>query len=713
MSQPIFCFSLYFSISLNNVTMSFKKIFFRSLLFFSLCLFSSSAIAQVEVSLSPSVGAAYTPTETLRIKLPDDLDIQVLSLLGVELDGIDITAFLSLVNNEFIYEPVEPMAPGAHVLKLAEIKDDGTLKELVKWDFKVASSAGQGVRATTAPPSESEISEAEGWLRGASISADTLTEGSYRVADDNLPPGQPDGGIISGSGDIHTHMEGKSWSLNSNTNYLVQTDQDLRQTDNEVDIGEYKITSEYNGDTLSGDINLGHHDIGMQSYLMTSFYRRGLSARLGTIDGRVEARAFAFRSQSVTGTRDFTGLTNESDRVKGVTTSFQPFSNDLHALRITGIYLDGEGGDNGIGVAGGQPNQEGSGWAAIIDKGFWEGRLTFRGEYANTQFDTDTTNSTELDENDSDAYSMGMEIKPFKDLILNNNYVDFTIGAKYERVDTFFASLANQGMAVDRNAYHAYSNLYMGSFSADVQYVEQTNNVDDLDNVPTDRHRNLTANAAYNFDAQTGSFSWLGTPYISFTGFVSDNNRDNTPNGYMGDFTDNDTYSATVNFGTTYDSWYWAISHTLAEYIDHANVTGDTVNNLTGVNGGWTVNDRLTLNGGFQFGSLKDNGAGTTTYNANVQFGASAIFIPEILLGRFDYNLNLMTGNGDTPYRNLINGEIEWNIFAHRTNRPGISLAVRGSMEDNRNGISTEIPDGTNYQVFTVLRFRAPLAWTR
>ena len=134
--------------------MPFKKLFFRLSLLIILCLFSSPALAQVEVSLSPSVGAAYTPTETLRIKLPDDLDIQILTLLGLELDGIDITAFLSLVNNKFIYEPVEPMAPGDHVLKLAEIKSDGTLKELVKWDFKVAGNTGRSVRATAESPSQ-------------------------------------------------------------------------------------------------------------------------------------------------------------------------------------------------------------------------------------------------------------------------------------------------------------------------------------------------------------------------------------------------------------------------------------------------------------------------------------------------------------------------------------------------------------------------------
>ena len=664
---------------------------------------------------SASFDAPVDAGSAMRIDLPGDLDVMELTTLGVELDGIDITALLSLDGGDFSYRPVEPLSPGVHVVRLLQISSEGSAEEIGLWSFNIEGNTGATVASggvATTEPSQSEIAAAESWLRSSSFSADTMTEISDRTFDEELSPDIPNHTIISGGGDLNGEASTGRLSVTGRANYLVQSDRKFAQTGNAVDLGEYDITAAYTGDTISGKAILGHHDIGVNSFLFSNFYRRGASLKVGTSDERVQATTFAFRPESVAGARDFTGLHDSDDRLEGVTTSFRPFSNDLHGLRITGLYYDGEGDDGGFGLAGGTGTSgpDGSGYAVIADKGFFGGRLTLRGEYAMSDYDLDGAGAVE--EDSSGAHSVSVEARPFDSPVFLDKTADIVVGGKYESIDTFFNSLANQGVAADHDAYSAYTNIYWGSLSAGLQLLHQTNNVDDLANVPTDRLRSVNFNTSYNFNPQDGSLSFLGTPYINFSGFVSDSDRMDTPVGYLPGDTNSVSDSATFGFGTSYSNWYWSGSHTVSQYEDHANISSDTVNNLSGFNAGWTVNDRLELNGGVQVGSFRDEDFATTTYNTNLQLGASGIIVPDKVTARFDYNLNLAAGSGDTPDRHVVNSEAEWTLFAPQTNRPGLALAVRGSMEDF-NGNANAIQDETNYQVFTVFRVRAPFSLSR
>ncbi|GJL86127.1 MAG: hypothetical protein DHS20C02_19020 [Micavibrio sp.] len=659
---------------------------------------------------SANFDAPSGPSAPMHIDLPGDLDVMELTTLGVELDGIDITALLSLDGGDFSYRPVEPLSAGEHVVKLVRMSSEGS-EQIGQWSFTIVGGEQGAGDVTTVDSSQNELAAAESWLRSSSFSADTMTEVSSRLFED-LPPDQPNHTIVSGGGDLNGEASSDRLSVTGRANYLVQSDRNLAQTGNAIDLGEYDITAAYTGDTISSKAILGHHDIGVNSFLFSNFYRRGASLKVGTSDERVHATTFAFRPTSVAGARDFTGLNDGDDRLEGVTASFKPFSNDLHGLRITGLYYDGEGDDGGFGLAGGTgtTGPDGTGYAVIADKGFFGGRLTLRGEYAMSDYDLDGAGAVE--EDSSGAHSIAIEARPFDSPVFLDKTADIVVGGKYESIDTFFNSLANQGIAADRHAYSAYTNIYWGSLSAGLQILHQTNNVDDLANVPTDRLRSINFNTAYNFNPQEGSLSFLGTPYINFSGYVSDSDRMDTPVGYLPGDTNSLTDSATFGFGTSYSNWYWSGSHTVSQYEDHANNSSDTVNNLSGFNAGWTVNDRLELNGGVQVGSFRDEDFATTTYNTNVQLGASGIIVPNKVTARFDYNLNLAAGSGDTPDRHVVNSEAEWTLFAPQTNRPGLALAVRGSMEDF-NGNANAIQDETNYQVFTVFRVRAPFSLSR
>ena len=334
----------------------------------------------------------------------------------------------------------------------------------------------------------------------------------------------PNRTIVSGAGDINAQADGANWDVQARSNYLVQSDHTLALTGNPIDIGEYDISANITGDLLKGGVTLGHHDIGVNSNLFSGFYRRGASARLGTVDERFMTQGFAFRPESISGARDFTGLNDNEDRLEGIAASFKPFSNDIDSLTVTGIYYDGRGDDGGVGTAVTNSSSTGSGWGTILEKSFGQQRVTLRGEYAHALYDVDGGSGAAL-EDASEAISLAIEARPFENLMMMNRSADIVVGARYDRIDTFFESLANEGLASDRNAILAYTNIYWGALSGDLQFLHETNNVDDLASAPTDRLRNAALNLSYNFDPQVGSREWLGTPYLNFSGFMADVDR--------------------------------------------------------------------------------------------------------------------------------------------------------------------------------------------
>ncbi len=664
----------------------------------SLAVFGASATHAAEWSAGFVPPAA--PGESMRIDLPDDLDIMTLTTLGVELNGTDITAMLSLDGSDFVYTPVQPLRKGDNTVRLVDL---GSGEEKGLWTFTVDGELSEAA-ALTGSPDAAQIARAESWLRGGSVDIDTYTEYSNRIADHNLT-NAPDHSIASGAGDMRGEIEGERWDVRARGNYLLQTEPRLRLTGNTWDVGEYDVTASYRGDIAKGGVTVGHHDLGVNSLLMSNFYRRGASARLGAKDDEIAVTGFSFRPESASGARNITGLNDQDSRIDGGMLRAAP-----GGLEITGLYYDGSGGDGGLGVAGTSSVSEGFGWAAIVEKSLADERIKMRGEYAQSSYDEDGGAAAFASET-GDAMSFLLEVRPLRESpVFLDKPADLNFGLSYQRIDTFFESLANQGLAADREAFRFFTNAYWGALSANLDLSSETNNVDDLRSLPTDRLRTAALNLAYSFNTQTGRLSWLGSPYLSFAGFVSDLERVKTPGGYDGPDTNAMSDSLSFGGGSSYEKWYWSASHTLSQYEDHANNASDTVNNFTTLGAGWMIDPRWNVNGGLSFGTFRDEDNSVATYDTNLNLGLDAVLIEDRLDLNFDYNLNLAGGSGDIPDRHIVNSEVAYTITPPSRNRPGMALAIRGSMGDT-DGSSNGIQDETIYQVFTVLRVTAPFGF--
>lgn len=637
----------------------------------------------------------------LVIDLPDDLDFSVLTTLAVEVDGIDVTALVSFDNNDFAYQPVESLANGEHQVRLL-ILGNNKVVEKAKWTFQVENSAHSLQQSA-----QQQLAAAEAWLVSSQFNADTLIEYSNRLRQRDIGPA-PDHSIVSGSGNVGAELRGQNWSVNARSNYLIQSDEALALNGHEADIGEYGIDAQYTGDSFQSGLSVGHHGIGMDSLLFSSFQRRGMSAQVASINERVTANVFAFRPDTQTGLRDFTGLSDSENRLEGVSASIKPFSSDYDALRVTALYYDGEGSTGGIGIGGEEEVSTSTGAGVVVEKSFARGKVDIRAEYAFSKYDADGGGIAAV-EDDSDAWSLNIQARPFDSLIVADKPVDMIIGAKYERIASFFESLANQGLAADRDATTLYSQLYWGGFSANLNLLHELNNVDDLAGLPTDRMRYVNWNANYIFEQQSQQLAWLGSPYLNFSGFYSRLDRDDTPENYLGVDTDNTSSSYTLGGGSNYQDWYWSLTHTLATVEDHAGTASDTRNNFTSFGLGWTASDRLTLNGDLQYGVFEDNDNDDTSYSTNMNLGLRSVLVPDTLNLNVNYNLNLSGADNDSPDKHIINSELAWTIKQAQINNPGFAIALRGSVE-RTNANSTITDDETEYQVFAIFRITAPLS---
>lgn len=664
---------------------------------------NNGALADIEATFIPPKNSK----SPLQISISNSEEPLSFDSLDVEIDGIDVTATLRIEGNTVIYQPVEPFDAGTHEVRLLET-DNSETYEIGRWSFEISRAAGETRSPST--PSDAQIAAAERALKSAYFRMDTLTELSQRLVDRDQQ-NQPDRTIASGAGDANAGLEAGRIRISSHANYLLQSDRTLALTGNVVDMGEYDVAVEFNGDTAKGAVNLGHHDTGINSLLMSNFYRRGASVKLGTQDNRVSAQGFAFGTESLSGVSNFTGLTSSNERLAGGSVSVKPFSTSPGALSLTGTYYRGTGNTSGVGVSDFDPAATGSGWGLVITKGFDEERTRIRGEYARTRYDADG-DSGAANNNESDAVRLFLDRQVFAvPPVMLDQSLNLSLGGGYERIGTYFASLANPGMAADRNAVSAYGNLSWGSFSSDLRLLHETNNVDGLSALPTDRLLSGNLDLSYNFDPQTDDLAWLGTPYISVNGYVAGLDRLKTPTGYAGAGTDNLSTSVSLSGGSSYADWYWGLSQSISTFEDHTNQSSDTLSYLSGINGGWVVSPHLNLDGGLQFGGFTDKDTNQTGYTTNLNFAMTNQVIPDVLDWNLDYNLNLLSGSGDTPVSHVVNSEIEWTFLQPKPNHAGLALAVRGSME-NVNGNADNTQDGTEYQVFVVLRIKAPFDFT-
>ncbi|MGD1877613.1 MAG: hypothetical protein ACFB13_08960, partial [Kiloniellaceae bacterium] len=376
--------------------------------------------------LAPSATEARGANEEIVILLPADLDPATYGRLAVELDDLDVTAFTGTEAGRLTLLPPESLATGSHSLRLIERGDDGSIVERGAWVLEIRHS---------------EL------IRDLSLNADLNAKVSTRVAENGVdtPPqhvtGESAGNVEGAAGDEH-------WRLSARGNYLYNSQLELGLDERNFDIGEYRIDGDFKNDDFFAGLTVGDHDTGIDNLIMSGFYRRGVSLRVGTADDRLSVTGFVQRTEALVGTRYAVGINHDEERVEGASISVRPIESLQDNILLTGTFYTGEGGDGGYGVGTDPVVNEGSGWSVAADTLWFDEALRLRGEFAQSEYDFDGKNEG-FDAETANAYTVLASLEPLRGATLDGSVFTWTIGAQRDEVDTFFHSLANPYLEAD------------------------------------------------------------------------------------------------------------------------------------------------------------------------------------------------------------------------------------------------------------------------
>jgi len=615
----------------------------------------------------------------------------------VEIDSIDVTEMTAFETSGIQYTALKPLSAGTHTLRIYELDPDEEYILRAEYTFETVggNDAGQG----------------DGSF---SLESDNNLEISQRLFETNIDGSLRDT-TASGAGTVGARFEKGRWSFDFNGNYFLESEPEISQTGNEFDIGDYSARFAYTGDDFGAEANIGHHDIGLESLSFSGFNRRGISLKTSVADDRFQITAFSLSSDSVAGVDDIAGQKEDGGYVIGGAVAGRPVWNEDAKIELTGLYFTSKGGEADFASGGGlgvDAAPKGQGAAFIADTLWYEDRLRVRGEYAYSDMDLDGDEAL-LSKDDADAQSVSIDYDLIRDDGTRETPLSLKIGAKYEKIDTYFYSLANTSLATDRDGYSAFANLYWGALSLNAYSSIEQNNVDDNSDIATDRTITAAFDGSYSFEPdydENGNIGWLGTPYMGFGVNYIDADRVETPIGYLGDDTNNNSGNLYVNLGTSYNSWNWQVGYTHAFYNDHADVTSDTINEMVDLSAYWNLTDNISLSAGTQFNRYIEKTNAERSYNITGNLGLQAAIVPEVFNARVDYNMNLSSGSGDIPDRHLVTTEMEWTLIPAEINSAGVAIAFRGAMEKEHGNANSSLDD-TAYEGFFVLKFKAPLVY--
>lgn len=636
----------------------------------------------------PAEGEYWRKDDSIALLLPEDLPVETLQRLALELDSFDVTSFVRREGALAILEPPQPLEGGVHSLRLVEYGADGSIIERGTWTIEVRRSASF------------ERLEARANLDGAIFAriADKNVDGVDRVTGQSAG----EGSLVMGEG---------GWESNTTANYFYNSQKQQSLTGHQLDLGEYRITNSYRNDTISSQLNLGHHDVGAQNFIMNGFYRRGVSARIGPASERLSVTGFALRSESLVGIRDFGGIEEANHRVEGAYLRLRPIEALSDNLEITGTAYDGEGDSLGFGSSGSSEINSGRGGDVAIDTRWLDNRLRLRGEFALSDFDFDGDDQGFESETDQ-AYGLLASYSIFNGEEIEGQFVTWDIGLQHEKVGSYFASLANPFVVHDRVTTSAYTNLVWGEYALQVQGGYQVNNVEDFAGLPTDNTISLFASGTYTPTIEPepdGSLSWTGQPILGLTVNYVDIDQTDFPAVFLGEEGDNRTRGITGMVGSSYETWSWTLTQGFTNFKATATSSNDSWNSFTDLSGYFTLGERVSISPYTQWNYLEEQDVGSTSSLA-LGFSTSLAIVPEVLSGSLNYNVNLAAGATDQADSHYLGGELLWAFLPAEINRPGLAMSLSGSFQDSSDASFSAAPDRI-YQVFLGLKVNMPAAY--
>jgi len=647
--------------------------------------------------------ATRKPADPIRITLPA-LPEAVLQRLALELDDMDVTATVRREGNQIIFAPPQPLAFGDHQLRLVEHGADGSIIERGLWKISVRKTAA---------------------FREASLQGSVTINLVRRVRDKNLPQPEPERSTANGAAQLQGVIADGNWKITGQMDLIAnsQIAQMPRGAGHgHADVGNFLFTGE-NGPVIA---RAGHHSVGPDSLIMSSFTRRGVSVGLQSADKAHSANVFSLRAQDIVGAQQGFGVGDSGNRIDGVVVSGRPIGSRRDALAVSLTALTGEGpavdGGTGSGAAGDSTVAAGRAAAIVADGNLLERRMRLRGEYAVTRYDFDGSKGrdTDLDgiydinlpaEKDK-AYAALVTWTPWTNKMVNNKPLAWNMGAENKRLGTYFKSPANPLGVADRELMRVFTDFNYSGFAAQLSLGRETDNVNDIALLPQTESLQTVASLSFTPqgnqtpgpDGKTPPLPWYGQPTFNATLIKLDQDVEKAgatlTTGAL-----NETRNVSLTATFSYPTWSWSLSHTVGENTNFRQTAVDTENRMTQLNANFRVGEKLTLGPTLQYNQIKESDApvgftakDTDTTTAGLNIGYQ--FTPK-LNGNLGLNLNKTrtTDNSQHATTHDITGSLNWMVSQPQGARPGVTVSLEGQVHDVEDRIVTA-NTVNNYQVF-------------
>jgi len=628
----------------------------------------------------------YGPQTELRFSIPEQISIEQLQRLKLEVDGIDVTSFIERDADDAIYKPVQAFAWGVHKAHVIEISTDGAMIERGKWTFTV--------RKTNA-------------FQEASLHADLSLTGRERIAQrDKNDQLRPFGG--NGSVALNGDLAGDNWKANANGQFVyLDPEGNARNQKRNVDVGDFLLSAQ--GGPLT--LRAGHHSIAGDNLLMQQgVSNRGASATIATNILHSSATGFAMRSSPVTGFQHGFAISNPANRIEGVTVETYPLASETSTVKITGMYVLGNGTEGGDFVSGDTTTMGGDGVGGTIDSVFFSNRLRLRGEYARTRFDFDGDTGSLAPINDH-AYAGLGTLKILDGVELANKPLDWSIGVQYRYFGANYRSVAEvTGGLLDTEVAQLFTNASWAGISMNGELDQAFDNVSNIAGLPKNRTRLATMTLGWNpqpeYDEQGKAVNgFFGAPTLSGT-VTSQQLLSVLPGALPSGKLDTLTNTLSADAATAYTfkstSWNWHVNYMVTWIGNHIDATGSTRTDSSSAEISFAANDQsLVITPRIELIREKNRGFHVDTKTIHPSLNTTISLLDGRLNGSVTADASRIFTN-DTRQDGTtwsVYGNMDWIAWKATDIRPGLTLSLSGDYANVRDRI-TALQSFSNYQLF-------------
>ena len=638
-------------------------------------------------------GAARLGRDPIVLSLPQNLASAELNQFYLELDEVDITQLVSLSDNRVIYAPQDSLAAGRHKLRLVRAAPNDKIVEIGIWTVIVSGAA----EAEQGPVQNTPVQSTYG--------ADIEAVYSYLVADNLHGDSAIDPHNLAASGFVEGQRKAPGLALSGKGNFNYDSENANQIDGDRLALGEYLVTAENSGGQMSETFKFGNHDAGIGTLLVDDFYRRGFSVKTDFGAGRAAVTGFAQDPTVQTGNRNVSGVMESKDRAQGINVSLAPFAALMDRFLLDATLYQGQRDDDiadGTGGASDSPN-EGHGYGFGIEGKTPGNRVKIRTEYAHSVFDADKTGP--LAAEGGDAYKITATYLPTKDqTTADGHFKRWGVDATFERIGTFFQSLANASLPGDVSRLDLGSHYIEGGFNLDGSAWFATNNVDNDPALTDDQDMGASAQLAWSPETVDG-LSFLGTPTFMLGAGVSDQARVDTPVGYLGSDLGQRTVTANAGLTASREKLTWTLTHTYTHFEDRAYAPNGYVSHFDDLSVDYQAHERLLLRPGVQAEYLdqRQDGASMAWF---LNLGVEAVLIPGKLRNVSSASFLLNDGNTQDNDRHTAESEFTWQFRDADNFSPGLAVSLDGQYDHA--ALSSAAGSDDEYKIFARLKLSAP-----